>query len=267
MRTGRERPGSRESVQQRVGGESSEAESRQPRERLRSSAERGRGLSPSCWSGTGVAAPSQPTPCSSARGEAGGGACTQAPCGLCSLTRGHRRPSARCPQPCRTFPAPPPRQRDGRGDAALPPDTHHSGPDPIVGLHDGEPHGGDPLHRLSRLGDELGALRQPVLGGGEKGKKEAGVSAGSGRPRSLPAPASPASCRRPGQPGTYWGARPCPGHSPAPLGWDGRILPGPGPSRSSSPHRAPRPPGLPLGGPAKKKRERREASYLDVSSR
>lgn len=115
MRTGRERPGSRESVQARVGGESSEAESRQPRGRLHSSAEWGRGLSPSCRSGMGAAAPSQPTPRSSARGEAGGGACTQTPCGLCSLTHRHRRPSARCPQPCCAFPAPPRGRGTGEG--------------------------------------------------------------------------------------------------------------------------------------------------------
>lgn len=136
--------GSRESVQQCVGGESSETESREPRGGLLN-AENGSVPQLPEWDGSSRFLSSTPT-LSSLCDEAGGCACTHESYLLCKFT------CRRCKLAGLALTA----SRSAllslllipgwRNNLVPQPDTHHSGPDPIVGLHDGETQWGDPLH-------------------------------------------------------------------------------------------------------------------------
>lgn len=157
-----DRIGSRESVQQRVGGESSDTESYKAGGRLLGA---GTGPCPGCQRGTGAAElPHQPPTHWALWGGCG---CTYRPCSSAMPT-------------CRALSTrgPPVRQM-------LTPGTHHGGLGAVVGLHDGETQRRHPLHCPSRLRNELGALCQPVLweNGGERA---AGVGVGSWEPPSPP---------------------------------------------------------------------------------
>jgi len=92
-----------------------------------------------------------------------------------------------------------------------------------------------------------------VFSRGKQGRKWLELVRAAGRRHPLPAQASPTpatNCDCPALRGVW----PCSRHNPTPLGWDRRLHSGPGPRRTIYPHRAS--PGLCMGGPGKKKRQR-----------